>query len=299
MFINNVTANGNYIEGLGSVLSPKLISYGISRSVGIKFVDNDLKNIYLGNSSSDNMSNEKYDEVLNNFLNFDFVNTGKNNTKPFDIFFDYPHPGKEKVSGIYRFLNKKKRDTFFLLFQYYISKIYNEKYITDLKSNIDDSFRSTYYKEGKNIVIHLRAPSDADVTFAASRNFFYGSFEDSDRVNNIIRQIEHSEKSQKLNFHIVSTGNIKNFKFLDTLFEKNEIFLHLDLNITETFSMMVHNDLFIASQSGLSYAAHLLNEKPTIFPNNFNMGSKKVYDNSLFLDPKGLLYRLDLNNKLF
>ena len=62
--------------------------------------------------------------------------------------------------------------------------------------------------------------------------------------------------------------------------------------------MMVHNDLFIASQSGLSYAAHLLNDKPTLFPNNFDMGKKKVYNNSLFLDARGLLYRLDLNNKL-
>ncbi len=90
----------------------------------------------------------------------------------------------------------------------------------------------------------------------------------------------------------------KNFRYLDTLFEKNEILLHLDLNIVDTFSMMVHNDLFIASQSGLSYAAHLLNDKPTLFPNNFDMGKKKVYNNSLFLDSRGLLYRLDLNNKL-
>ena len=40
MFINNVTADGNYIEGLGSVLSPKLMSYGISRALGLNFIDN-------------------------------------------------------------------------------------------------------------------------------------------------------------------------------------------------------------------------------------------------------------------
>ena len=86
MFINNVTADGNYIEGLGSVLSHKLISYGISRSLGLNFIDNEFRNLYLGNSSADNMTNQKYDEILNNFLNFDFVNTGKDNKKPFDIF---------------------------------------------------------------------------------------------------------------------------------------------------------------------------------------------------------------------
>ncbi len=299
MFLNNVTSNGNYIEGLGSVLSPKLMSYGISRSLNLKYVNNNFKNLYLGHSSSDDISNKKYDERLNNYLSFDFKNTGTEKKDPFDIFFDYPHPNKEKVTGISKLLNTKKRDTFFGTFKYFINKIHRESYITDLKFNIDDEFKSRLFKDGRNIVIHLRAPSDADVTFASSRNFFYGSFNDSDKVNNIISQIEHSEKSTKLNFHILSTGEKKNFKYIDTLFEKNEIFLHLDLNILDTFSMMVHNDLFIASQSGLSYAAHLLNEKPTIFPDNFNMGSKKVYENSLFLDSKGLLYRLDLNNKLF
>ena len=82
-----------------------------------------------------------------------------------------------------------------------INKIYKEKYITDLKNDIDDNFKSKLYKDGKNVVIHLRAPSDADVTFAASRNFFYGSFEDSDKINNIISQLEHSEKSKKIKTH--------------------------------------------------------------------------------------------------
>jgi hypothetical protein len=299
MFINNVSANGNYIEGLGSVLSPKLISYGISRSLGLKYIDNKFENLYLGYSSSDKVSNNEYDKNLNNFLNLDFANKVETTKKPFDIFFDYPHPDKQRVRGIDKYLMTKKRNTFFQLYKYFLNKIYNEKFITDLNKDIDDSFKTRLYKDGLNIVIHLRAPSDADVTFAASRNFFYGSFEDSDKVNNIIRQIEHSEKSRKLNFHIVSTGDTKNFKYLDTLFKKNEIILHLNLNIIDTFSMMVHNDLFIASQSGLSYAAHLLNEKPTLFPNNFDMGSKRVYENSLFLDSKGLLYRLDLSNKLF
>ena len=214
MFINNVTADGNYIEGLGSVLSFKLMSYGISRSLSLNFIDNELRNLYLGNSLADNITNQEYDEMLNNFLNFDFINSEKDNKKPFDVFFDYPHPGKVKVSGIDKFLNIKKRDLFFWLFQYFINKIYNEKYITDLKSNIDDSFKTKLYKDGRNIVLHLRAPSDADVTFAASRNFFYGSFEDSDKINNIISQLEHSEKSKKLNFHILSTGSKKTLNTL-------------------------------------------------------------------------------------
>ena len=109
MFINNVTADGNYIEGLGSVLSPKLMSYGISRALGLNFIDNEFRNLYLGNSLADNITNQEYDEILNNFLNFDFKNTGKDNKKPFDIFFDYPHPDKVKVSGINKFLNIKKR----------------------------------------------------------------------------------------------------------------------------------------------------------------------------------------------
>ena len=68
---------GIILKGLGSVLSPKLISYGISRSLGLNFIDNEFRNLYLGNSLADNITNQEYDEILNNFLNFDFKNTGK------------------------------------------------------------------------------------------------------------------------------------------------------------------------------------------------------------------------------
>ena len=66
------------------------MSYGISRSLSLNFIDNELRNLYLGNSLADNITNQEYDEMLNNFLNFDFKNSEKI-TKNHLIFFSTIH----------------------------------------------------------------------------------------------------------------------------------------------------------------------------------------------------------------
>ena len=128
--------------------------------------------------------------------------------------------------------------------------------------------------------------------FEPSRDYFYGSYKNVDRINNLIRQIEHSQKDVKYNFHIVTLGDEKNFSLIKNQFDKNEVFIHSNLNIFESFSMMVDNDLFIGTTSGLSYIAHLLNNKSVVFPHNTGFGPKPLYHDVTRLDDDGFLENL-------
>jgi len=296
MFLNNVSANGFNHEGMGSVLSFKLMSYGISRALGLKYSNNYLEEI-IG-YSYEGLTKEEYSQKLNSQFNFNFVNTVNNSNEPFDIFFDYPT--KNKLSEVEKLVLKNKRDLFYWFFSKNIKKISEKKYIRSLTNGRECKSLENYYKKGKNIAIHLRSPrQDLDVRFEGSRNYFYGSFSDIDIINNIIRQIEHSDSTNKLNFHIVSTGDPKLFKYLDTMFEKNEIFLHLNTNIFDSFEILINADLLVATSSGLSYSAHLLNNNKTLIPATTNVGKRVFYKDSINLDEKGFIKRLNYKDKLF
>ena len=88
MFINNVSADGNLVDGLGSVFSFKLISYALSQTYNLKFINNPLKNIIGGEFL--NLSNSEYDTRLNDYLDLPYKNLGKNSNEAFDIFFNHP-----------------------------------------------------------------------------------------------------------------------------------------------------------------------------------------------------------------
>ena len=296
MFINNVSGDGFDHEGLGSVLSFKLMSYGLSRALNLKFFDNPLENI-IGYTYEE-LNIESYAEKINNLFSFNYVNKQQASKNSFDIFFDYPT--KKNLSLPNKNLMEAKRNLFYWLFSQNIKKIDSEGYIKKLLSGREFINKELYFKDGKNIVIHLRSPrQDLDVRFEGSRNLFYGSFQDIDRINNTIRQIEHSEKEYKLNFHVVSTGNQKLFKNIDTMYDRNEIYLHLETNIFDSLDMLLYSDILVVCGSGLSYSAHLLNNNKTLVPANINKGKRTFYKSSIDLDEKGLIGRLNYKEKLF
>ena len=289
MFINNVTGDANFTEGIGSILSYKLMSYALSQVYNLSFINNPLVNV-AGNEFMD-LTSKQYDKEINDYFNLDFKNSTKRNKKPFDIIFGFTN--KPKLSIIDNAINHMKLDIFNNAFLRNIEKIQKNRILSDLSQTINDSTNQKYFKEGLNIVIHLRAPlREIDIKFEPDRNYFYGSYKDLDMVNNFIRQIEHSEKNQKLNFHILTIGK-NNTDKISTIFPENDVYVHDNLNIFETFTMMIHNDGFLAGYSNLSYVAHLLSEKRTIFPNNCFFGVKAIYPNIIRLDQRGMIERLN------
>ena len=77
MFINNVSSDGNHVDGLGSVFSFKLISYALSQIYRLKFVNNPLKNI-LG-AEFLQISNSEYDSKLNEYFDLPYKNENSKN----------------------------------------------------------------------------------------------------------------------------------------------------------------------------------------------------------------------------
>lgn len=295
MFINNVSADGNKVDGLGSVFSFKLMSYALSQVYKIGYVDNKLKNIIGGDFLS--LSQKEYDNKLGEYLNFDYKNIIKSEKKPFDIFFG--HPYKPTLSRYQDKVHNKKRNLFFSEFRRNIGKIREKEILSSLSNFVPSESNNKFFKDGLNIVIHLRAPlPDIDVVFEPSRKYFYGSYQDIDRVNNLINQIEHSEDKIKLNFHILALGNKIQFEKISTMYDKNDLFIHSDLDIFNSFSMMVHNDAFIGTQSGLSYIAHLLNKKISFFPFDHSFGPKPFYPDTLTLNEFGFIENLNYRKTL-
>ncbi len=296
MFINNVSADGNKVDGFGSVFSFKLMSYALSQVYRIGYVDNKLKNIVGGEFL--NLSQEDYDKKLNDYLNFEYTNSINSEKEPFDIFFGHPYkpPLSLYQSKIYNF----KRNIFFSEFQRNIERINRKEILTSLARFVPSESNNEFYKDGLNIVIHLRAPlPDIDLFFESNRRYFYGSYKDTDRVNNIIRQLEHAENNVKLNFHIIGLGERKLFEEISPMYERNDLFIHSELDVFKSFSMMVHNDIFIGTQSGLSYIAHLLNKNISIFPLNHSFGQKPFYPDTLILNENGLIDSLNYTKRLF
>jgi len=290
MFINNVSSDGNHVDGLGSVFSFKLISYALSQIYRLKFINNPLKNI-LG-AEFLQISNSEYDSKLNEYFDLPYKNVGSSDKEIFDVFFN--HPKKPELSNYEFKLNTLKKNQLFKLFSRNIKKITDQNIIKSLSAGLPTESNTKYFKDGLNIVFHLRAPLPSiDVRFEPSRDYFYGSYKNVDRVNNLIRQIEHSKNDIRCNFHIIALGDKENFSLINNQTDKNEIFIHSDLNIFESFSMMVDNDLFIGTTSGLSYIAHLLNRNSVAFPMNTGFGPKPLYTDVQILNEDGFFKKLD------
>ena len=292
MFINNVSGDANNTEGIGSIYSFKLISYALSQIYKIGFVNNEMKNIVGGNYVE--MSKKDYDIAVNDYFDLKYKNLKQKKENPFDIIFDYSD--QPELNNIEKHISRLKKDIIINSFNRNIEKIMSKKILSELGQGISANSNSKYFKDGLNIVIHLRAPlKDIDIKFEPDRSYFYGSYRDIDLLNNFIRQIEHSEKNQKLNFHILTIGENNSLKKISSLNKENNVIIHNDLDVFESFSMMIHNDAFVGGFSNLSYAAHLLSNKRTIFPQNCSFGYKPLYPNIIRLDKNGMLEKLNSN----
>jgi hypothetical protein len=292
MFINNVSANGNNTEGIGSVLSFKLISYAMSTCYGLKFVDNKFQNI-IGAEFID-LSNDEYIAKINEYFSFNYKNTKKPESIAFDIFFDYSNKKLMSKNKLFFLTNKRK----FLeeRFTSNIKKIQKKNILTELSNDIPIDPSEKYFKEGLNITIHLRtALPEIDIRFEPSREYFYGSYYQLDTLNNFIHQLEHSDNLNKLNFHIITAKKNKMLEKVYCMFDKNSISIHEDLDVFDSFSLLVHSDIMLGTTSNLSYTAHLLRDKTNIFPKNTSFGGKSLYKNVIRLDQYGFIEKLNLN----
>lgn len=111
--------------------------------------------------------------------------------------------------------------------------------------NSDNYFNN----ENLNIAIHVRRPNPHDSRIAGANT--------ADNVFlNIINCLRVMYSSKNPLFHLYSQGSRENF----TTFNAQDIVLHMNESIEDTFSSMVLADILVVAASSFSYTAGLLSE---------------------------------------
>lgn len=118
------------------------------------------------------------------------------------------------------------------------------KEIFRANKNIEDYFNPNEF----NIAIHVRRPNPHD-------NRIQGTDTPDATFTGIIDSLREIYASKHPKFHIYSQGNINKFK---DSFTADDIVLHLDESLEQTFTSLVLADVLVTSPSSLSYTAGLI-----------------------------------------
>ena len=111
-----------------------------------------------------------------------------------------------------------------------------------------NKIRTNYFSSNaKHIAIHIRRPNphDQDIPMQASDELF----------NNLIDQLRIDYRSTPTLFHIYSQGSLKKFQ---KAFQGEDIRLHINESVEDTFTSMVLADGLLQYGSGLSFLAACL-----------------------------------------
>lgn len=110
--------------------------------------------------------------------------------------------------------------------------------------------RTHYFNnENLHIAVHVRRPNAHD-------NRTQGTDTPDDIFLRTIDQLRAVYAAQNPQFHIYSQGNPEHFK----IYEAQDVVLHIDESLEDTFTGMVLADVLVTAASSLSYTAGLLSE---------------------------------------
>ncbi len=118
------------------------------------------------------------------------------------------------------------------------------KEIFRANKNIEDYFNPNEF----NIAIHVRRPNPHD-------NRIEGTNTPDGTYINIINALREVYSTRQPIFHIYSQGDAENFK---SSFHADDIVLHIDESIEQTFTSLVIADVLVTSASSFSYTAGLI-----------------------------------------
>lgn len=132
----------------------------------------------------------------------------------------------------------------------------NESIKSDSLKKIKDLFRANknrddYYDKDKiNIAIHIRRRNPHDLYDLGT------SVPDAVYVK-LISELRQKYLSKPYVFHIISQGNMDSFR---DKFPGDDIVLHINESLEDSFTSMVLADVLVTATSSLSYTAGLLSE---------------------------------------
>jgi hypothetical protein len=141
---------------------------------------------------------------------------------------------------------------FILFFEANFEKSMNSQSMKKIKEVFwSNKNKEDYFDAEKfNVAVHVRRPNSHDTRI-------YGS-NTPDRVYlKTIDLIRNKYSSKKPLFHIYSQGDIKTF---EKIYAADDVVLHIDESIEQTFTSLVLADVLVTSSSSLSYTAGILSD---------------------------------------
>jgi hypothetical protein len=179
-------------------------------------------------------NDEKYIEQIENIMNIKNTYTKPDNNVQVDII-------DGRMS--YNFIESD------------INKYINNDTMKPIRELFWQNKNKNFFNNGKtNIAVHIRRQNLHDSRIS-------GTDTPDEYYKTIINSIREIYNNTNLLFHIYSQGNPKNFES----FKNEDVVLHLDENLTDTFTGMVSADVLVTSKSSLSYVAALLNENQVFY----------------------------------
>jgi hypothetical protein len=179
-------------------------------------------------------NDEKYIEQIENIMNVKNTYTKPDNNVQVDII-------NGRMS--YNFIESD------------INKYINNDTMKPIRELFWQNKNKNFFNNGKtNIAVHIRRLNQHD-----SRT--EGTDIPDEYYKTIMNSIREIYNNTNLLFHIYSQGNSENFES----FKNEDVVLHLDENLSDTFTGMVAADILVTSKSSLSYVAALLNENQVFY----------------------------------
>tara|TARA_R110000868_G_scaffold28093_1_gene105739 strand:+ start:3684 stop:4586 length:903 start_codon:yes stop_codon:yes gene_type:complete len=273
--------NSGKNEGIGAISQYQILLYAVCKKFKVEFYNSGFKNI--GHSTYSEYSQEEWDNSFTNFFNL-------STNKIIENQISFTKIDEELISFIETHINDSKDFLIYLdpeevlrYSQSIIDEIYQKKYLIDLKNNFN--FNQQYFSNQElNISLHIRCINPEDVMFQDIRELY--TSKEKFRYINLINYLKKVCTNEKVNLHIYSQGEDKNFLNILNCEEDNfKVTLHLNQNPISDIYHMCYSDLFIMSNSSFSWIVHLLNYNPTLVRNNF---WHSTYPNTLKLDEKYL-----------
>ena len=272
-------SDGNHSEGIGALAQYQMLCYGMSKLLNVKYAFFGFKN--LQHYQHLNISQEELDYSANYFFNL----PNKLTDKVFTV------KQLKDVGDLKTFINKNKN-----LNENILINIPNESVIQTsavvldgLKSHImtlkNQIKCGNYFDENKfNIAVHIRTYTHTDCCKHPQRELYLPDNNKRVYFENIIKKLDTIPLQKEKIFHIYSQTDKSNFSEFLKLNINGEVRLHINESPLTSLYHMIHSDIFVASNSSLSYVAQLLNSNVVLFrPTFFN----KLYNSCVLTDELG------------
>ena len=282
-------------EGIGSRIQSSISCELIAKSLGLEFYETPVKNLY---HNVENLSDDTFCKKYNDFFGYE------NKNLFFDDVIDINTNSLDELKYLVDSYNDLNKNILFSM------ELNNTKKILDLNKNILESKNLLSYSNGKDknekiiVSIHIRVWNKFDMDFNSIREYYIQNTDTELFYINLIKQIESYIGSENVQFNIFTqNGFTDKKKTIPVDFSKinnSNIKFYIESDIIEMLDTCINSDIFVMSNSSLSYLCYLLRKDITFCKDTFwhsisddcvRLNNNPIIDNNLSLRQIAIQWR--------